>query len=275
MDETCTTTCARCAHQFIVTDGDLDAEVAAHQGLCFVVGDRVRWEFLGNVVDGRLTWRILATSSSFHGATGVGYERKYGTAHPAMVSHLTGPTAAESMKQSWDAFDAAYPRRPPQVGDRIRWWPRVTYMGTPSADAEWLDGSVISLLDGRLIMEVTARSGSNATNVYRCYTLPLTLVRCVWGAEDGDTIPVDPLTVLYDGSRLGTLIEGDEFDRRETSSHWRTRAMTSAQRDAVSAHWSAELRAKLKASKERERCQVVLDDDEMTIANCADVKDAD
>lgn len=77
-------------------------------------------------------------------------------------------------------------------------------------------------------------------------------------SEPAPTAPVlvDPLDVEYDGVRLRRLLEGDEFNRRETSVHWRAKTMTPAQRAAVSAHWSAALRAKIAAGAEAERWRV-------------------
>lgn len=77
-------------------------------------------------------------------------------------------------------------------------------------------------------------------------------------------LPLDPLDTKYDGVTLRTLIDGDAFNRQEQGgAMWRAKPMTPVQRAAVSAHWSAELRAKLAASKERERLQVVVDDGEV------------
>lgn len=74
--------------------------------------------------------------------------------------------------------------------------------------------------------------------------------------------PIDPLDVEYDGVKLRTLLRNDEKMRTEVDGY-RNTAWTSAQRAAVSAHWSAQLRAKVQASAkadaERERNQVVVD----------------
>jgi hypothetical protein len=70
--------------------------------------------------------------------------------------------------------------------------------------------------------------------------------------------PVDPLDVEYDGVRLRTLLTYDESHRRESFGAARPHR-TEVQRAAVSSHWSAELRAKVSASKEHERQRVVLD----------------
>lgn len=67
--------------------------------------------------------------------------------------------------------------------------------------------------------------------------------------------PVDPLDVEYDGVKLATLLLVDETLRRDEGytsrpqpENWRPPAMTPAQRAAVSAHWSAQLRVKVAAS---------------------------
>lgn len=63
--------------------------------------------------------------------------------------------------------------------------------------------------------------------------------------------PVDPLDVEHAGVKLRTLLEVDERARRGEipAGHLRHNHLTPAQRAAVSAHWSAELRAKVAASK--------------------------
>lgn len=60
---------------------------------------------------------------------------------------------------------------------------------------------------------------------------------------------VDPLDVEYDGHALRDLIERDRIARHTDQ----PKAFTPAQRAAVSAHWSAQLRAKVDAAKQAER----------------------
>lgn len=91
----------------------------------------------------------------------------------------------------------------------------------------------------------------------------------------------DPLDVEYDGVMLRALLDRDAAARQESDDaqcgfcslplaehrlkrgrdceRFRPRAMTPVQRTAVSAYWSAELRARVEASKERDRQRVVLD----------------
>ncbi len=70
----------------------------------------------------------------------------------------------------------------------------------------------------------------------------------------------DPLDAVIDGVPLRTLLQDDGLRRRENRAAMaRCRVATPAQRAAVSAHWSAELRAKVAASAERDRNQVRVD----------------
>lgn len=73
----------------------------------------------------------------------------------------------------------------------------------------------------------------------------------------------DPLDVKYDGVTLRDLISIDGLARCESKPSQRERAAyTPAQRAAVSAHWSAELRARVEAGKRADAAQatsVVLD----------------
>jgi hypothetical protein len=69
--------------------------------------------------------------------------------------------------------------------------------------------------------------------------------------------PIDPLDVVIDGLTLRELLTCDEIQRLEYTTHPRP-SWTPAQRAAVSAHWSAQLRAKIEASKVKERNQVMM-----------------
>lgn len=77
----------------------------------------------------------------------------------------------------------------------------------------------------------------------------------------------DPLDKMVDGWPLRQLLHMDERARHGENviSRESRRAFTPAQREAVSAHWSAQLRAKVAASdaaaKSRDRNQVVLEAD--------------
>lgn len=66
---------------------------------------------------------------------------------------------------------------------------------------------------------------------------------------------VDPLDVKYDGVKLSGLLNVDRMRRMDHNGYLvRARGeLTPAQRAAASAHWSAQLRAKVAASKAAER----------------------
>jgi hypothetical protein len=68
----------------------------------------------------------------------------------------------------------------------------------------------------------------------------------------------DPLDVMYDGYTLRHLLGWDEAFRRRDALPVK-RWLTPAQRAAISAHWSAQLRARIAASTERERNRVCVD----------------
>lgn len=65
----------------------------------------------------------------------------------------------------------------------------------------------------------------------------------------------DPLDVEYDGAPLRKLLESDTAASRETN--MLARRFTPAQRAAVSAHWSAELRAKIAATRSTDKAREI------------------
>lgn len=73
--------------------------------------------------------------------------------------------------------------------------------------------------------------------------------------------PADPLDAEHDGVKLRTLLACDANNRREAIGAG-GRRFSPAQRAAVSAHWSAELRRKVAAAAEQDRNQVTLENDE-------------
>ncbi len=66
------------------------------------------------------------------------------------------------------------------------------------------------------------------------------------------------MDAVHDRVMLRTLLVKDEFRRREDPRAW-LRPMTYAQREAVSAHWSAQLRAKVADADRAERGRVLVD----------------
>lgn len=89
-------------------------------------------------------------------------------------------------------------------------------------------------------------------------------VEILW-SEGGPPSAPDPLDVEYDGAKLRILLERDRRHRNEVpqppgrDKDTRWLPLTPAQRAAVSAHWSAELRAKVAAAAEAERQRVRVD----------------
>lgn len=83
--------------------------------------------------------------------------------------------------------------------------------------------------------------------------------------------PLDPLDVEYDGVKLRELLAKDETYRRESldvveavyRKHYPSAfSFTPSQRAAISDHWSAELRQRVEAAKEKQRTQVVVEGEE-------------
>lgn len=95
---------------------------------------------------------------------------------------------------------------------------------------------------------LAARMARDAEDFYR--------VHC------GPIVAPTPLDVEYDGWTLRKLLWWDEGARRTENRAGGRAAFTPAQREAISAHWSAQLRAKVAAAKQTEREQVVCERDE-------------
>lgn len=87
-------------------------------------------------------------------------------------------------------------------------------------------------------------------------TKDLKLANPVWIAQQQQA-PTDPLDVEYDGVTLRLLLEQEEMRQLTERPRSQFEPFTLAQRAAISAHWSAELRARVDAAKQKEREQVV------------------
>ena len=155
---------------------------------------------------------------------------------------LQEPPAMESLTLRPAVEDIPRPLppavRPPMPGEPIR--PSTGVLGTFVAAARRGELVIVSV---DLVSDPDIRSR-------------LERLRTAWDGER-------PLVLddVIDGVTLRTLLEGDEFNRREHgSARWWSKPMTPSQRAAVSAHWSAQLRALQAATRERERCAVVADD---------------
>lgn len=51
---------------------------------------------------------------------------------------------ATPIEEHWRRFDREFPRVEIKIGDRVRWWPHVTALGTPAVDARYSDGVMVS-----------------------------------------------------------------------------------------------------------------------------------
>lgn len=113
-----------------------------------------------------------------------------------------------------------------------------------------------------LVRKVNGPAERNLRNDANSYppVAPSPLRDAVLQANRAAVAPsIDPLDVEYDGVTLRKLVEIDEHRQHE----WIDGAIiTPVQRAAISAHWSAELQAKVAASAERERCRVLVEVDD-------------
>lgn len=85
------------------------------------------------------------------------------------------------------------------------------------------------------------------------------LPRCACGEDHppGKHAPIDPLDVVYDSRPLRELLAMDQSNRQEARET--CAIFTPVQHAAVRSHWSAQLRAKVTASREAERNRVRVD----------------
>jgi hypothetical protein len=228
--------CARCSMMFTgESNGHINAQIAAHADRCFVVGDYVRWEMgerwhEGPIIELREHDAYMecvrgAASSypfriSFNRANMRRIERPVTLSVSGTISHtLADPTA---------------------VGQKRIVCTQAWGAPTPSGTTEGTGGRVtINLFDGLM-------RGTKAEPAPTCECFAAHL--CEEHA----------LEVEYDGVTLRSLLDADEYIRREGRLRMN---LTPAQRAAVSAHWSAQLRLKQQKARERERLQVVVEQD--------------
>lgn len=235
---TITTTCARCS-------ATIDpAAVEQHHERCFVVGDAVRWEFPS---------RSLWVEGSWVGSDDHGFWKE----------HRIGVTAVSVGWESSDDDDDD--TRPPVAGT-------MRHFGVDN------DNTSIRHIQrpGQAVRDddpVEARAAA----YHKLVADAPGPIGCAHGDDDDDELQdayeameeftpilppgVDPLDVVYDGIKLRDLLFIDEADRLEISGPRRRARRTDAQRAAVSAHWSQQLRARISAAKERERLQVRIEQD--------------
>lgn len=151
--------------------------------------------------------------------------------------------------------------RPIAVGDYVRG------TGTAYGKPYWFEGTVetaydCGLSDGSrgVSIRIARGSANYAPGDRIAYANPANLKRVEPLAPEPGK-PVDPLDVEYDGVTLREWLERDRFNQQEPARLAHPFTIKPAARAAISAHWSAELRARVAAAKTKERERVVLDID--------------
>ncbi len=249
------TTCARCHHAFTArpdgfVDEALDNEIAEHRERCFVVGQNIRWQADPN------SWADGAVLS---------------------LSESLAIVKVWAVSREWTAFYAC-----PLVG-QTRGVARVDIRRIPrpgqevSRDGTWrcqgrTAGSQCSetmLADGKPYPMGWRCSKHDACTTYVgdgdwcafCTIGPSKHRKASKSIVPLDDMLADELDTKYDGVTLRDLLLQDALIRRDSQIRhaWfviQDCKWTDTQRAAISAHWSAQLRARVQASSEQERCRV-------------------
>lgn len=209
---------------------------------------------------------------------------------PPIVKRLCARCRTELQGETVDQLDAAveaHAERCLVVGDRVRW-------NRVERDM-WLEGRLIEMSNDRghcLIdidrgggnWQVKAPEGRTRCDGPKYSSVSLRRIerpgqarQCCPGAIQGFACGCSavaappPSPTLYDGMTAEQCLEGMLHLQREdrwegTNMHGETRLLryphlTDPQLAAASAHWSAQLRARQQAARERERTQVVIEQD--------------
>jgi hypothetical protein len=224
------TTCARCHHAFTAkpdgfVDADLENEIAAHRATCFVVGDAVRWQVGSRWHEGTIVALGLDSVE-------MNCERGYLTGYPFPMGYYRKnvrriPRPGRDVAAPYEIKE--------QDGDLV--------VMTPSGP--------IKLTTGPFVTKSKLSAEGQAT---------YDRLKAEYGR------PPDPLSTTYDNVTLRDLLAADETFRREQTLisdmplWFRIQdGLTPTQRTAVSAHHSAELKTKISAKREAERCEVCVD----------------
>jgi hypothetical protein len=257
--------CARCEQVLDVpvvgeVHGRLDEALAAHQELCFRTGDHVRWEgsaegnwIEGSVVrcaDDRQSFRLLIRRASrgwiIGAETGVGLVGATLRRIPRPEQKGDEVRAAQARFQA--EYEAAAKKLAENRIDPASWNPVGinAHIVTDSPHAKTITGTGF---------EQHRRSE---------HTPQCTYFDSVDAPCTCEPAPPDPLDTKYDGVTLRALVAASTGAARDRMTPLARAGLTPAQRGAISAHWSAELRAKVSASKDAEQRRVVVDlqDDE-------------
>lgn len=266
--------CARCSVPLAISEdlSNASIELAAHKDRCFLLGDRVRWnagmhpgrswadgKVCGiDLSAGRITMRVTAVSKEWMAAQACPVPGGMCTAPMIEIRHANAPTEADA--EAAEAVSRQHERAVAELaGNRID--PARVLGGMASARtaavAVWAAGEA-------------ARREAFAPRALQTGATPEQIAEHIkgigWDVAWADEPAPDPLDVEHDGYQLRFLLKMSAAARRDnvTASRF-VEAMTPAQRAAVSAHWSAELRAKVAAStaadKAREPSVVVEIDD--------------
>jgi hypothetical protein len=229
------TTCARCHHAFTsrpdgFVDEALENEIAEHQERCFVVGEAV---LVGRCDHDR-------TSEGKSGTVARIDDRalRQGARYLPFLVKLDKASATHG-NCVW-CEDLRRIPRPGQEVDRVRALPT-----SPGVYAVQLPADRLAHPGWQRFSFERAPDKGDVFVLTPPSIVPL------------DDMLADELDTKYDGVTLRDLLAEDETQRRET---WDGYRFTPAQRAAISAHWSAELRARVQASSEQERCRVRVDD---------------
>lgn len=158
---------------------------------------------------------------------------------PGTVAHLT-------LSDRCTLLRITRPNTPLVVGDYVRWT-------SPVYPDSWAEGTILRKLTGSVCMPVgfdidiervcPGRAPSDA----RVGAVSTVAIRALRRIERSDathrTTPTDPLDAIIDGISLRNLMLAPQIAFTQAQ-----RSALAAQRAAVSARWSAELRARIQAS---------------------------
>lgn len=221
------------------------------------VGDYVRWEngriwVEGEVVEIHrpqitLVARIRVDRSN---RPTVGTVQSVGIDAPCRVWRVERPAARVEQ---------------PSVGDYVRW--------ENPKHGTWVEGELTQLTDDGIRILVSAlcpwptRTGGPRAGQCTGLGLSGVTLRRIERPTPAPAAPTaDPLDTLYDCETLRSLLALDEANRRgenlkEVNGERQLWLLTAAQREAVSAYWSAQLRARVAESDAASRLTVMVEID--------------
>jgi hypothetical protein len=282
----------RCGLSEAAAQANLDAALAAHQERCFRPGDHVRWEwkkhgrwaegdFVGALkCDGwtRYTMIVAGASvgnwSALSPSLPIGKEHQFGVRVDGTgqdIRRIPRPEQKVEFGTYQEGFDrqAEQPTLSARLG-HLKHGPGGSGPSGP-CDADCRKCAAERKPQEFHAVDCPYYDSVDAECI--CNGPPPT-IETPWITPGGPR--PDPLDTKYDGQTLRDLLAADLAMSRETLISdmplwFRIQdGLTRTQRQAVSAYRSAELRAKIAASREAERCAVRVDDD-LWLANCKDV----